>query len=137
MFEGKYTISYKKDSKTITKSFYFRNKKYDFACTICGRDLTITDENFSIFFPNSKIYRENPEVLEYFNDALKKAQFNTCYRHAHFFSQCFVESAGFNASAEGSKYGIDNLLETFNRNANTDGLKTTGINKYSGMRRTI
>ncbi|MDI9867603.1 fibronectin type III domain-containing protein, partial [Flectobacillus sp. DC10W] len=123
MFEGKYTISYKKDSKTITKSFYFRNKKYDFACTICGRDLTITDENFSIFFPNSKIYRENPEVLEYFNDALKKAQFNTCYRHAHFFSQCFVESAGFNASAEGSKYGIDNLLETFNRNANTDGPK--------------
>jgi hypothetical protein len=54
MFEGKYTISYKKDSKTITKSFYFRNKKYDFACTICGRDLTITDENFSIFFQIAK-----------------------------------------------------------------------------------
>ena len=123
MPEGKYIISYKDANKDLRISFYFRNKKYDFACSVCGRDLIISKTSLDIFFPSSKIIKEHPEVLGYFNDALKKGGFNTCYRHAHFFSQCFVESAGFNASSEIPRYGIDNLLGTFYRNSNADGPK--------------
>ena len=114
MSEGKYTISYKQEGKTLTKSFYFRHKKYDFACTVCGRDLNVNQERLKLLY-NEDVTNEDATTV---NDALQKAGFNTCKKHIHFFSQTHVETLGFTKFVESPEYSLPRFLVVFPKNCN-------------------
>jgi predicted chitinase len=117
--EGLYTLSYKVGTTTTNLDFYIRTAAHDYACGVCGRNLKVTLTDLNSMFPNSKIIRDDPNTVDYFNDALKKGGFTTCYRQAHFFSQIFVESRGMNASVEGSNYSVTRILEVHRKKAST------------------
>ncbi|MCA6379969.1 MAG: hypothetical protein IM574_11510 [Cytophagales bacterium] len=116
--EGKYILSYKVGTTTTTADFYVRTAAHDYACGVCGRNLLLTDESLKEIFPNSKIIANDPNVLTYFNEALKKGGFSTCYCQAHFLSQVYEESGGMNASVEGSNYDTPGILTTYRKNSN-------------------
>ena len=93
--EGKYEITYKIDNnKEVVHEFWVRHQHYDFACKVCGRDLKVTHDRLTQFFENSKTIKDNPITTDYFKTAVEKAELNTCYRQAHFFSQIAHESKG-------------------------------------------
>ena len=115
---GKYAVTIADPKKKkISVTFFIRNSLPSFACSKCGNDLTVTKEKLNLIFPNSDILDKYPDIDTIINNTLKKGGFNTCYRQSHFFSQCFVESGGFNASVEGYIYNPDGLLTVFKRNA--------------------
>jgi len=103
------TCEFEKRKEVLT--FWVRKKKYDFACTVCGRDLEITLQKLeTIFSGNNEI--NNNHVI-FFQNALKKGEFHTCYRKAHFFSQVKVETKNFKALAESSNYQLHTALGQF------------------------
>jgi predicted chitinase len=119
--EGKYVFKYTIDKKNFTNTFYFRKKKYDFACSVCGRDLAITLDKLKAIFPGNKDITQTH--VDYLNDALKKASFTTCKRHAHFFSQVAIESANFKDFEEDYWYRLLRIYEIFGSQSN-DSYKT-------------
>ncbi len=103
--EGKYTVLLKnRNEKIDTINFYLRPKKYDFACSVCGRDLSLTLAKLKLIFPGNKNITQLH--VDYLNDALKNGGFTTCKRHAHFFSQVYVESGNFMDFEENYKYRL-------------------------------
>lgn len=91
--EGKYTITHKVgDGDEVKHEFWVRHKHHDFACKVCGRDLKVTHERLKKLFPGSSTVKTNAIINDYFKLAVEKAELNTCYRKAHFFSQIDHES---------------------------------------------
>jgi hypothetical protein len=120
--EGRYMVLLKNRKEEIdTVRFYLRNKKYDFACEICGRDLTITLDKLKLIFPDNDDINQNH--VNYFNEALKKGGFTTCKRHAHFFSQVAIESENFTDFDEDYEYRLLKIYENFG-NQDNDSYKT-------------
>ncbi|MEM4326151.1 MAG: hypothetical protein QXU40_02525 [Candidatus Pacearchaeota archaeon] len=120
--EGRYMVLLKDKKEQIdTVKFYLRSRKYDFACEVCGRDLTITLDKLKLIFPNNKDLNQNH--VNYLNEALKKGGFTTCKRHAHFFSQVAIESKNFTDFEEDCEYRLIKIYETFN-NQDNDSYKT-------------
>ncbi len=116
--EGRYMVLLKnRDEKVDTVNFYLRPKKYDFACSVCGRDLTITKEKLDLVFPNGE--NITATLANYFNTALKAAGFNTCKSHAHFFAQSYVETKGYTELAENPNYRYEGVLELHNQKDET------------------
>jgi predicted chitinase len=111
--DGKYTLTFQYDKKTTVKTFFIRSKVYDFACTVCGRDLTVTKEKLDLIYPNG----ENITITlaGYFNTALKTAGFNTCKSHAHFFAQSYVETKGYTELSENPNYRYEGVLALHNQ----------------------
>jgi hypothetical protein len=93
-----------RNEKIDTINFYLRPKKYDFACSVCGRDLSLTLAKLKLIFPGNKNITQLH--VDYLNDALKNGGFTTCKRHAHFFSQVYVESGNFMDFEENYKYRL-------------------------------
>lgn len=116
--EGKYTLTYLVGDKTTKVDFYVRKEAYDYACQVCGRNLKLSQEDLDKIFPNSEMIKDDTNILTYFNETLKKGDFTTCYRQAHFFSQIYEESGGMNASVEGSHYSVKQMLITYKGNTN-------------------
>jgi predicted chitinase len=115
--EGKYMVLLKnKDNLVDTVNFYLRNKKYDFACEVCGRDLSLTLAKLNLIFPGNKNLTQ--AHVDYLNDALKKAGFTTCKRHAHFFSQVAIESKNFTDFEEDYWYRLLRIYEVFGNQSN-------------------
>ncbi len=100
--EGKYTLSYKLGTVVSTVDFYVRKEAYDYACQVCGRNLSLSIEQVQTIFGGNSDLTE--EQVNLFNASLKVGKFNTCHRVAHFFSQVKVETANFKALQESSKY---------------------------------
>ena len=118
-YEGKYNLTFKVGDKTKSLDFWVRKLKYDYACTVCGRNLKLNDDNFSDIFPQrSSLIKNDPNSLDYINQALSTGGFNTCHRQAHFLSQVYAESGGLNASVENGNYTVSRLLEVYDKNAN-------------------
>ena len=92
-----------------------RSKKYDFACSVCGRNLVLTEEELKQIFPNSGKLK-NPNVIATFNNAFKKSGFKTCNHFAHFMAQIKTESSGLKATTESSSYYLHRMLEVFKGN---------------------
>ncbi|GAB4514875.1 MAG: hypothetical protein Tsb004_23370 [Allomuricauda sp.] len=84
-----------------------------YCCEVCGRDLTITQERLKSIYPKASISIQDATD---FNTALKKAKFNTCTSHAHFFSQTGHETLGFTKFEENLNYDMPTLLKTFRYN---------------------
>jgi predicted chitinase len=131
--EGRYTMTFQSGKLSTVRTFFVREKAYDFACTICGRDLSITLTRLKAIFPNSSILNERDadQIAEFFNTAL--AKFNTCDRQAKLFAQIAHESGGFNATEEGIlkngqalDWSLKSLLSSFKR---TSGAKIHWFNQ--------
>ncbi|MBL6445379.1 hypothetical protein JMN32_03615, partial [Fulvivirga sp. 29W222] len=117
--EGKYTIIHKLgEENEVKQEFWVRHKHYDFACKVCGRDLKITHERLKKLFSKSGTVKRNPNISDYFKLAVEKAELNTCYRQAHFFSQIDHESSGMRATVEGSTYSLARMLSVWKYNSN-------------------
>ncbi len=117
--EGRYMVLLKnKDEKVDTLNFYLRPKKYDFACSVCGRNLVLTGDELKQIFPNSEKIN-NPDVINAFNSAFRKSGFKTCNHFAHFLAQIKTESAGLTTTTEGSYYYLHRMLEVFSGNNGT------------------
>jgi predicted chitinase len=114
--DASYFLTFK-DVGTI--KFFLRKKKYDYACTDCGRNLVLTVDELKLIFPSAKSKLNNADVVTAFNDAFKKAGFKTCNHFAHFLAQITVESGGLTNGTEGSNYYLHRMLEVFNGNATT------------------
>src|SRR6218665_2049196 len=113
---GKYAVLFKnKENGVDTAKFYIQNKKYDFACSVCGRDLSVTLAKLDLIFLGNK---KNQAYADYFNDALKKGGFTTCKRQAHFFSQVAIESRDFTDFEENYKYRLLKIYEIFGNQSN-------------------
>jgi predicted chitinase len=119
--DGKYTLNCTADKQSTEKTFYLRKKKYDFACSVCGRDLSLTLAKLNLIFPGNKNITQTH--VDYLNDALKKGGFTTCKRHAHFFSQVYVESGNFTDFEEDYWYRLLRIFEIFGNQSN-DSYKT-------------
>lgn len=118
--EGKYILSFKVGETTNTVEFYVRTAAHDYACSICGRDLKLSDNTFANIFPQrSNIIKNDPNSVNHINEALKKGGFITCHRQAHFLSQVYAESGGLKASIEGGDYTVKRMLEIYRGNSNT------------------
>jgi predicted chitinase len=117
--EGLYTLSYKVGTTTTNLDFYVRTAAHDYACHVCGRNLKLMQTDLTNIFPNSTIIGSDPNILTYFNEALKKGGFTTCYRQAHFFSQVYEESGGMNATLEKGSYSVPQMLKTYKDKAVT------------------
>ena len=121
--EGVYTLSYLVANKTTTFDFYIRNEAYDYACKVCGRNLSLTSDDFDKTFPNrSQGIKNDINSLTYLNEALKKGEFNSCYRQAHFLSQVYIESRGLNASVEDATYSVERILKVWKSNPNAKAI---------------
>ncbi|SDD39250.1 glycoside hydrolase family 19 protein, partial [Williamwhitmania taraxaci] len=117
--EGVYKVLLKnKDDKIDTVMFYLRSKKYEFGCSVCGRNLVLTSNELKLIFPNSKKI-DNPLVLQAFNNAFKKSGFKTCNHFAHFLAQLETESVGLTKTTESSNYYLHRMLEVFRGNNGT------------------
>ncbi|MCG8320015.1 MAG: hypothetical protein MI921_10970 [Cytophagales bacterium] len=118
--EGKYTITHKVgDGDEVKHEFWVRHKHHDFACKVCGRDLKVTHERLKKLFPGSSTVKTNAIINDYFKLAVEKAELNTCYRQAHFFSQIDHESNDMKATVEGSTYSLDRMLTVWKWNSNS------------------
>ncbi len=118
--EGFYILESKVGDKNEKREFWVRAKNYDFACKVCGRDLEVTHEKLKKLFPRSSTVKKNPVINDYFKLAVEKADLNTCYRQAHFFSQIDHESKGMQATEEGSIYSLNRMLTVWKWNSNTE-----------------
>lgn len=116
--EGKFIAEWRAGDKNGKLEFWVRPKVYDFACKVCGRDLEITHDKLKSLFPGSEAIEDNSITEDYFKLAITKAELNTCYRQAHFFSQIAHESNGMVASEEGTNYSLANMLNTFSKSSN-------------------
>jgi predicted chitinase len=110
--DGKYTLNCTAGKQSVDKTFYLRKKKYDFACSVCGRDLLLTLAKLNLIFPGNK--KLTKTHVDYLNDALKKGDFTTCKRNAHFFSQVYIESGNFKDFEE------DYMYRLYGHNSNND-----------------
>jgi predicted chitinase len=120
--EGKYMVLIRDKNQNVdTLKFYLWNKKYDFACSVCGRNLALTLSKLQQIFPDNKNLIQ--QYVDYLNDALKKGGFTTCKRHAHFFSQVAIESADFIEFTESYYYRLTRIYEVFGNQSN-DSYKT-------------
>jgi len=120
--EGWFMVLLKNRENNIdTVRFNLRNKKYDFACSVCGRDLSLTLEKLKLIFPDNEEITQ--AEVNYLNDALKKGGFTTCKQHAHFFSQVYVESENFTDFEEDYWYRLLRIYEIFG-NQDNDSYKT-------------
>ncbi|HEY9005812.1 MAG TPA: hypothetical protein VIM75_06740 [Ohtaekwangia sp.] len=117
--EGLYTLAYKVGTTTTILDFYVRTAAHDYACSVCGRNLKLTQTDLANIFPNSTIIGADPNIPTYFNEALKKGGFTTCHRQAHFFSQVYEESGGMNATLEKGSYSVPQMLKTYKDKAVT------------------
>ena len=90
--------------------------KIEFPCEKCGRELKLTYDKLSEIYTKSKILKDYPEVVNYFNEAFKNGEINTCQRQAHLLSQCDVESGGLNVTTEMTSYCLDRMLDIFKSN---------------------
>jgi|GEM_PF-1485541 len=114
--EGRYVISTTVGEQKLSKAFYFRKKKHDYACSVCGRDLNITFARLQkVFKGNSKLTQQD---AMWFTDALQKTGFNTCKKQAHFFSQTKIETDNFLKFVESTNYRPSVFLKTFKENCN-------------------
>ncbi|MFL5730171.1 MAG: hypothetical protein ACJ75J_11855 [Cytophagaceae bacterium] len=120
LHEGKYTLTATVNKKPQKKIFYLRTNKPDYACTKCGRDLTVTLERLESIFPNNKKITSADASL--FTKALKTAGFNTCKKQVHFFSQVRCESANFTKFKESAEYSLPRYLVVFYKNCNVKDL---------------
>ena len=111
--DATYHILHKNASeKTDTFTIYVRDQKYDFACTKCGRDLTVTFSKLKDIFEGNMNLAESEANM--FNEALKKGGFNTCKEHAHFFSQICVETSNFSDfKTENYRYRLPAIYNVF------------------------
>lgn len=116
--EGQYTLQSKIGSNIESIEFWVRPMKFEYACRICGRDLKVTHEKLIKIFPGSSIVQDNPITEDYFMQAIRGANLNTCFRQAHFFSQISHESNGMQATVEGTRYELESMLKTFQDNSN-------------------
>ncbi|WMN10733.1 hypothetical protein QYS49_35790 [Marivirga salinae] len=118
--EGKYTITHKlHESDEVKYEFWVRHQNHEFACKVCGRDLKMTHEKLKKLFPSSSTVKNNTVINDYFKLAVEKAELNTCYRQAHFFSQIAHESNGMKATSEGTNYSLERMLEVWKWNSNS------------------
>ena len=91
--DGRYCFYFGSEQSKDSIVVYVREKKFDFACEKCGRDLTITLSRLKdIFVGNNNLSQDDADL---FNEALKVAGFNTCKRQAHYFSQVKQETGNF------------------------------------------
>jgi predicted chitinase len=118
--EGKYILSATINKKPQKKIFYLRKNKPEYACSKCGRDLTVTLKRLENIFPNNKQITAQDAIL--FNTALKTAGFNTCKRQIHFFSQVRLESDNFTQFRENGNYTLEGYLKTFKDNCNVKSI---------------
>jgi len=85
-----------------TVLFYLRPKKYDFACSVCGGDLTLTAEELKeVFNYNSNVVLNASEYVKYFNEVFKTAKINTHDMQAKLFAQILAETDGLKSNVEG------------------------------------
>ncbi|MDX9694678.1 MAG: fibronectin type III domain-containing protein [Bacteroidales bacterium] len=113
--DAAYKLTFKDANKI---SFYVRRQKYDFACSVCGRNLELTGTELKLIFPNSKKL-DDPLVIQAFNNAFKKSEFKTCNHFAHFLAQLQTESIGLTKTNESTKYYLHRLFEVFRGNNGT------------------
>ena len=119
--EGKYTLTCTIGTQNLTRTFFYRVKKYDFACEVCGRDLSITLQKLKLIFPDNE--EINQSQVAFLNDALKRGGFTTCKRQSHFFSQVAIESSNFTDFEEDCGYRLLRIYEVFGKQSN-DSYKT-------------
>ncbi len=123
LLEGTYMVLLKDKANTTEKfRFNLRSKKYDIACSVCGRDLSLTLEKLGLIFPGNREISQ--PYVDYFNDALKRGGFTTCERQGHFFSQIFVETGNFIDFEEDYWYRLTGIFETFGGQTKNDSYKT-------------
>ena len=79
----------------------------------------MTHERLKKLFPGSSTVKTNAIINDYFKLAVEKAELNTCYRQAHFFSQIDHESNDMKATVEGSTYSLDRMLTVWKWNSNS------------------
>lgn len=118
--EGRYSILFKdKNGKVDTMIFYLRKNKYDFACKVCGRDLTVTLDKLTKMSMRPSINMSN-EDAKLLTTLLKQAGFNSCKAQAHFFSQSCHETNGFTKFAEFTSFSINAFFSggIFSNNCN-------------------
>ncbi|MDR1974557.1 MAG: hypothetical protein LBQ31_07785, partial [Bacteroidales bacterium] len=116
--KGQYAVLIKDRNNNIdTFLFKIENKFLDFACTVCGKDLSLTLTKLRQIFPNNTDLTQ--EHVNLFNEALEKGEFNTCSRHAHFFSQVKHESGNFKKFKEDLSYRLQVVLNTWPASTNS------------------
>jgi len=132
--EGLYELTCEFEKRKEVLTFWVRKKKYDFACTVCGRDLEITYDRLREIFPNSSLVKgkDGSIYATNFNGCMKESGLNTCDGQAKIFAQIGHESGGFNATIEGQfdkselKWSISSLLDYFKK---TSGAKRKWFNQ--------
>ncbi|MDM8161512.1 hypothetical protein QUH73_16950 [Labilibaculum sp. K2S] len=80
----------------------------EFPCEICGRELKLDLDKLNLIFPGNKTITQS--YVDYLNVALKKGDFSTCKRQAHFFSQVAVESKSFTDFEEDYWYRLHEIV---------------------------
>jgi hypothetical protein len=60
---GKYTVTIADSKeKKISVPFFFRKTSFSFACSKCGKDLTVTKEKLNLIFPNSGLIDKYSDI---------------------------------------------------------------------------
>ena len=122
---GEYTARLRVNDSVFSQKFYFQKQcTSTYCCSVCQRDLTISEDKLKSIFKGSKSNKITKETAQIFTKALKKGGFTTCKQHAHFFSQAKLECSNFTDFEEDYWYRLITIYSTFGGQTGND-TKTT------------